>query len=490
VARRPRDEAHLAVLRDRVVRRKLARGEDVARERVARRRPEVVALEVVVDRARDLLERGRIGHVEVAEQDRAVARERVGDEGRVRLAPPRQCGRRPIAARLDDERQRIGVRRQRIGRVRDRQRRWGSHLGSDTKHRSSPGRETPGRTAPQGAGGPNLTLATAACQGAWMRFAAVALMLLIASAAIARSGAPADYTQPGPLPVGITTVQITTTSVTTGAPRVLDTQVWYPAVEGTGTPEGAFLRNAEVAKGRHPLIVFSHGSCGIPNQSPFLMQAFASRGMIVAAPPHPGNTLSPTCSTPTALADAFANRPADVGAVADRFLGFTKDKTSRFHRHVNPKRLGVAGHSFGGQTTLRVAADDARFKAGLALAPAFASGITIRRPLMVMTGELDSLTPFTEDAEPSYALGTGPRWLVKILRTGHCAFIPGCAPSVCGAGCEPGTLTAPEANAIVLRYAVPFMLRYLEGDRKAAKALRPDAAPAEVVVEAATGRKH
>jgi len=236
--------------------------------------------------------------------------------------------------------------------------------------------------------------------------------------------------------------------------------------------------------------VFSHGSCGIPNQSVFLMQALASRGMILAAPPHPGNTLADDCEAPGALADAYANRPADVAAVADRFLTFAKDKTSRFHRHVNPKRLGIAGHSFGGQTTLRVAAADRQFKAALALAPSTAPGLVIRSPLMVMTGELDSLTPFTEDAEPSYALGTGPRWLVEILRAGHCAFIPLCAEQFCGAGCEAGALPPADANALVLRYAVPFMLRYLEGDRGAAKALRPDTAPAGLVVESATGRKH
>ena len=322
-----------------------------------------------------------------------------------------------------------------------------------------------------------------------MRLALAVSILLLARAAAARTGAPADYTQPGPLPVGVTTIEITTTSVTTGAPRVLATQVWYPAVAGTGTPAGALLRDADVAKGRHLLVVFSHGSCGLPNQSPFLMEALASRGMILAAPPHPGNTTRDDCDAPGALADAYANRPADVAAVTDRFLALSKDKTSRFHRHVNPKRLGVAGHSFGGQTTLRVAAGDKRFKVGLALAPAVAPGITIAVPLMVMTGELDSLTPFAEDAEPSYALATGPRWLVKILRTGHCAFIPVCLEQFCGAGCEPGTLAPAEANALVLRYAVPFMLRYLEGDRKAAKALRPDAAPAGLVVETATGRK-
>jgi predicted dienelactone hydrolase len=338
-----------------------------------------------------------------------------------------------------------------------------------------------------GAGGPKLTVATASCQGARMRIVVAVSVLLVARLAAAQS----DYTAPGPLKVGFTTIDITTTSVTTAAPRVLATLVWYPAKDGTGSPDGAFLRNAEVAKGRHPLVVFSHGSCGVPGQSPFLMEALASRGMIVAAPPHPGNMITDAgCSDPAALADAYANRPADVAAVADHFLAAAKDKSSPFRKHVNPKRLGVAGHSFGGQTTLRVAAADKRFKAALALAPAVAPGLVIRQPLMVMTGELDTLTPFAEDAEPSYALGTGPRWLVKILQAGHCAFIPLCAPGFCGAGCEPPALASAEANDLVLRYAVPFLLRYLEGDRKAAKALRPDAAPAELVVETATGRKH
>ena len=323
-----------------------------------------------------------------------------------------------------------------------------------------------------------------------MRSVIALSVLLLAQVAVARSKAPDDYTKPGPLPVGYTTIQITTTSVTTGAPRVLDTMVWYPAKEGTGTPDGAFLRGADVAKGRHPLVVFSHGSCGIPNQSVFLMQALASRGMILAAPPHPGNMITDgNCDDDAVIADAYANRPADVAAVADRFLALAKDKTSRFDKRVNPKRLGIAGHSFGGQTTLRVAAADKRFKAALALAPAFAPGLVIRQPLVVMTGELDSLTPFAEDAEPSYALGTGPRWLVKILDAGHCAFIPLCAERFCGAGCQAGALPPAEANDLVLRYAVPFLLRYLEGNHAAAKALRPDAAPVGLVLETSTGRK-
>jgi dienelactone hydrolase len=174
--------------------------------------------------------------------------------------------------------------------------------------------------------------------------------------------------------------------------------------------------------------------------------------------------------------------------VAETFIGFGRDKASRFHRHVNPKRLGVAGHSFGGQTTLRVAAMDRRFRAALALAPAMVQDVTIRAPLMVMTGELDSLTPFDEDAVPSYGLGTGPRFLVEILAVGHCAFIPLCVPEFCGAGCDPPALAPPDANDLVLRYAVPFLQRYLKGDRASGRSLRPSEAPAGIVLQTDVGK--
>jgi predicted dienelactone hydrolase len=312
------------------------------------------------------------------------------------------------------------------------------------------------------------------------------LLVLAGVAFAAVAFAADDYTAPGPFPIGFTVVELTKNSVTTGEPRLLTTQVWYPAAAGTGTAQGPYLRDADVAKGRFPLVVFSHGSCGVPNQSPFLMEALASRGFILAAPPHPGNTLSADCFQSSDLADAAQNRPADAIFVADSFIAFGRDKGSRFHRHVK-KRLGVAGHSFGGYTTLRVAATDRRFKAGLALAPA-APGEQepVKSPLMVIVGEVDSLTPVDTDAVPSYGLGTGLRYLVEILRTGHCAFIPLCAEQFCGAGCGEQYLTPAAANALVLRYGVPFLLRYLKGDRAAGKVLLPDQAPDGVVVEAVT----
>ena len=73
-------------------------------------------------------------------------------------------------------------------------------------------------------------------------------------------------------PVGTTTRTLVTTSVS-GTPRTLDTIVWYPAVPRTGTPEALGLRDAKVRRGRFPLIVFMHGTCGRPDEATYLTKA-------------------------------------------------------------------------------------------------------------------------------------------------------------------------------------------------------------------------
>src|SRR5262245_15044916 len=130
--------------------------------------------------------------------------------------------------------------------------------------------------------------------------AAIATVLTVAPA----SGATIDPTAPGPYAVGSTRRIITKLSETTPQPRAPDTWLRYPA-----TPAGA---HTDVAPGRWPLLIFSHGSCGVPFQSEFLMRALASWGMVVAAPPHPGNTTPDGAASCADLEDSFQNRVADV----------------------------------------------------------------------------------------------------------------------------------------------------------------------------------
>ena len=316
-------------------------------------------------------------------------------------------------------------------------------------------------------------------------FITLALLTLSATALAAQP----DPSGRGRYAVGRTRITFTKTSVTTGAPRVLDTVVWYPAVASTGTAQGDTLTDADVRKRHWPLIVFSHGACGFPEQSPFLTEGLASWGFVVVAPPHPGSTIrDPGCFGEASFMQSAPERVADVKFVLDGMLALAKQGDSRFAGRINRRRIGISGHSFGGYTTLRVLAEDARFRAGVALAPAVIAdvglGLTahVRQPTIVMVGSRDTLTPLDTAGQAAFGLLDGPRFLVEILNTGHCAFAVGCIPAACGAGCEPTALPPDDGHQFTLRYAVPFVLRYVRGRNVFPDALRPAEAPAGVMV--------
>jgi predicted dienelactone hydrolase len=300
--------------------------------------------------------------------------------------------------------------------------------------------------------------------------------------------------QGGPYGVGFRRLTFTKESVTVpGQLRQLDTRIWYPADPVTA-PLDMFERgkpNAPLAEGANhlPLLLFSHGSCGIPDQSHFLTTTLASYGFIVAAPPHPGNTTGDFATCAQDIADSAVNRPADISFVIDQFLALNDTADSFFFGAVDAERIGVTGHSFGGYTALRVCALDPRVVAGLPLAPAF-FGIenevaSIKVPMMIQGGDIDTLTPFSETSQPAYDLLGPPRYLVEILHIGHYAFSDLCvAAPDCG---TPEDLTQEEAHWASLRYAVPFLLHYVAGDDRFDAFLAPHAAPPGIVFTADTG---
>jgi len=310
------------------------------------------------------------------------------------------------------------------------------------------------------------------------------LVTMLLAPALAWAGP--DFTERGPLPVGRTILPLVKASETTGEPRELDTIVWYPAVAGAGT-DGT-TEDAAVAAARWPIILFSHGSCGLPAQSPFYVETLASWGFVVAAPPHPGNTtVDPGCTGqgPSQVEDSYANRVADIRFVLDEMIRLSNDRSSPFYRRIDPRRVGVSGHSFGGQTTLRVAAAEPRIDGAIALAPAAPTGITVRTPTMIIGAELDSLTTIDGAVARSYAALAGPRYFVELLNAGHCAFALLCAEAFCGAGCEPENLTVEQTHDLTLYYALPFFLKYVAGNGRFESRIQPGAEPPYAVVHAA-----
>ena len=233
----------------------------------------------------------------------------------------------------------------------------------------------------------------------------------------------------GPFPAGVVTAQLERDG------RALPVELWYPASEGyaeldlndatrdtyeilPGLPAVTqdAVRDATPRSGRFPLVVFSHGYGGHRRQSTFLCTHLAPPRSVVAAVEHTGNTVLDVMATlqarqsgrgtpePDAVLRQFvAARPADVVFTIDRVLAGEGDLAS----HVDPARIGMAGHSFGGWTTLVVTAREARIRATLALAPAGgASPLPVRVlreslevapdravPTLVIVAERDTLLP-------------------------------------------------------------------------------------------------
>ena len=193
----------------------------------------------------------------------------------------------------------------------------------------------------------------------------------------------------GPLPAGVRTLDLVD-EVREG--RRLAVEVWYPAADayaGRDVAADTFelipgfasltqdaVRDAVPRAGRWPLVAFSHGYTGHRRQSTFLCTHLASHGYVVASADHTGNTVLDAVQAmmtgqrpdpATTLRDSAATRPADVMFAIDRVLdGAAADLGA----HVDAGRIGMAGHSFGGWTTLAVTARDRRIRAALPLAPA------------------------------------------------------------------------------------------------------------------------
>jgi predicted dienelactone hydrolase len=233
--------------------------------------------------------------------------------------------------------------------------------------------------------------------------------------------------------------------------------------------------------------MFSHGACGLPTQSTFLLPLIASYGYVVAAVPHPGNTiLDPNCISESALVASAYERPPDILFVTDELLTANGDSGSPFYGAIDAARIGMSGHSFGGWTTYWVTALDPRFKVALIMAGAVPDGASSTAvPSMHLLGQIDSVTiGGTTNVERAhgYIDSAPPKFYVEIFNAGHFAFSDNCLPGAPECN-PPATLTQAEAHEVVQRWALPFLQKYLKGDARYGAFLAPPA-PAGVYLEA------
>ena len=282
-------------------------------------------------------------------------------------------------------------------------------------------------------------------------------------------------------------------------PRPLRTAIWYPAATATeeetifgGPPETQVFVPVTVAPGaeisrssqKYPLILLSHGTGGSAVMMMWLGHYLASRGYIVAALNHHGNTASE--KQPAAQGFLLVwERPRDLTVVLDKLLA-----DSVFGKRIDRNRIGAAGFSLGGYTVISIAGGvfslkefesfcnspqrdftcepqpefpearakfeelrktdpvvqtsllhasdsyvDKRIKCVFAIAPALGSGFTkaglsaIKIPVRIVIGQADAVTPLTTNAQRYANLIRGAKLTVLPGEVSHYTFLATCTPN-------------------------------------------------------------
>ena len=276
------------------------------------------------------------------------------------------------------------------------------------------------------------------------------------------------YTEPGPYPVGVTTLQLAK------GPSV---EVWYPAVEGsTGTetydvrdftPEAikALLtgdvpatytydaaRDAAVADGAFPVVLFSHGFTGMRLQSTFLTSHLASYGMIVVSPDHPSRDLMNVLGG-TASGDR-ADSVDDLLQSLELITAAGDDPASPFAGHVDAELVAAVGHSAGGGTVVGAAADPridgyvsmasgVRLGGGSDATSTTAPAALPDKPSFFLGGSVDQVVPVEEVTRPAFEAVPSPSLLWVIEGVGHNGF-----DDFCTFGNGTGIIGVAEASGL------------------------------------------
>ena len=276
------------------------------------------------------------------------------------------------------------------------------------------------------------------------------------------------YSQYGDFPVGVTTLQLAK------GPKV---EIWYPAAAGTSGTETYDMRDfvgegirailtgdapstysypagrdALLADGSFPVVLFSHGVAGMRLQSSFLTSNLASWGMIVVSVDHPSRALE-NFLTGTATGDG-GDSVDDMLRGLELITTLGADATSRFNGHVDAEKVAAVGHSAGGGTVLAAAADR-RIDGYVSLAsgvfrggPAVEGATTTTAPLpgkpsFFIGGSVDALASFATLTQPAFEAAPSPSLLWEIEGAGHNAF-----DDFCTFGNGTGIIGVAEASGL------------------------------------------
>ena len=286
-----------------------------------------------------------------------------------------------------------------------------------------------------------------------------------------------------------------------GAPdRRLDTWIWYPAEAGGASPAPDAQPQAG---GPWPLIVYSHGTYGRPDNATHFVEHLVRNGYVVAAPAFPLTSSVAHTQLPAADVTDAGSQPGDVSFIIDSLLAHP-----RYSPLIDAERIGATGISLGGITTyflsFGIPTRDDRIKASAPIAggdPPYAAlsfglgfaGVTpapISTPALLLVGDADVFEAQTGGPAAAYARLLAPKHQVMISAAPHVWFgdrdhVPaddfnpdciwfesntGAQPPMCA---ERRPLIDPARQKEITRHALlAFFNAYLKDDSAALEQLR------------------
>ncbi len=234
--------------------------------------------------------------------------------------------------------------------------------------------------------------------------------------------------------------------------RAVGVDLYYPApADGAGQPLAA------PPAGGFPVVAFGHGYLMGSSLYAWLGDGLARQGCIVAVA-RTGGELFPD----------HLQFGQDLAFLTRALRAAGDDDGSPFFGGV-AARCAVAGHSMGGGSSLLGAADDPGVSAVFGLAPAetspsaIAAAAQAQRPLLIIAGAADCVTPPADHQVPMYEAAGDWRVLVTLDGASHCQFTAESTICSFGESCS-ANITRAAQQQRTLDLLEPWIRGVLMGD--------------------------
>jgi predicted dienelactone hydrolase len=250
----------------------------------------------------------------------------------------------------------------------------------------------------------------------------------------------------------------------------------------------------------YPIVLFSHGLGGSRTGSAYLGKHWAAHGYVAVFLQHPGSDESVwkdqrLANRMSAMREAASPknlmlRLQDVPAVIDQLELWNKEADHVLTGRMDLNKIGMSGHSFGGQTTQGVCGQsfplvgqkmtDKRISAAIVMSPSAQERGSIAQafgsvsiPWLLMTGTNDTAAiggQTVESRRKVYpALPPGEKFELVLNGAEHSAFTDRPLPG------ESGTQNANH-HRVILALSTAFLDAYLKNDPEAKTWLNGDGA--------------